>query len=235
LTDLGDRFFFKRVVILHFIQDCPFRSPIRQRVKRILERWFDSFIHLQLRLCRAACYHAAGDYSAEADDLAAIAHLATTTLENARLYEETLRANRDLERRMAERTAELEQRHAELAIINSVQESLAAQLDLQAIFDLVGDRIRDLLDAQVVNISIYDRAANLIHFPYARERGELQEIALIPLVCFRKQVIQTRRTLMINAEWSGARPNSAIPWYSPARPRNRRCLCHSPAPRRRLE
>ena len=55
-------------------------------------------------------------------------------LENARLFDETQRLFK-----------ESEQRAAELAIINSVQEGLAAQLDFQAIVDLVGDKIaRDL-------------------------------------------------------------------------------------------
>ena len=41
------------------------------------------------------------------------------------------------------------QRAAELAIINSVQEGLASKLDMQGIYDLVGDKIREIFDAQV--------------------------------------------------------------------------------------
>ncbi len=59
----------------------------------------------ELRSGRAASYHAVSDYPTEAEDLRAMTALATTALENARLYEQTLRANRDLERRVAERTA----------------------------------------------------------------------------------------------------------------------------------
>ncbi len=59
-------------------------------------------------------------------------------LENARLFDETTRL-----------LAETEQRNAELAVINSVQQALAAELDIQAIYDLVGDQIRDTFDAQV--------------------------------------------------------------------------------------
>lgn len=51
----------------------------------------------------------------------------STALQNARLLKET------------------EQRTAELAVINSVQEGLAKELDIQAIYDLVGNRIRELL------------------------------------------------------------------------------------------
>ena len=51
---------------------------------------------------------------------------------------------------------ETRQRNAELALINSVQEALAGELEPQAIYDAVGDRIRDVFDAQVVDIGIYD-------------------------------------------------------------------------------
>ncbi len=38
----------------------------------------------------------------------------------------------------------LQQRENELAIINSVQQALAAQLDMQGIYDAVGDKIREI-------------------------------------------------------------------------------------------
>ena len=53
----------------------------------------------------------------------------SVALENARLFDETQRLLK-----------ETEQRAAELAIINSVQEGLASRLDMQAIYDLVGDK-----------------------------------------------------------------------------------------------
>ena len=45
------------------------------------------------------------------------------------------------------------------------------QLDMQAMYDLVGDKIQEIFDAQVVDIGIVDREAGLIHFPYTIERG----------------------------------------------------------------
>lgn len=47
----------------------------------------------------------------------------------------------------------MEQRSAELALINSVQEGLSSKLEMQAIYDLVGDSLRDTFNAQVVMIS----------------------------------------------------------------------------------
>ena len=38
-------------------------------------------------------------------------------------------------------------------------------------YDLVGERLQEIFDAQVVDIGILDREASVIHFPYAIERG----------------------------------------------------------------
>ena len=67
---------------------------------------------------------------------------------------------------------ETRQRNAELALINGVQGAIAGELDPQAIYDLVGDKIRDVFDAQVVSISVYDEASGVLTFPYVIERGE---------------------------------------------------------------
>ncbi len=78
----------------------------------------------------------------------------SVALENARLVHET------------------RQRNAELALINGVQDAIAGELDPQAIYDAVGDRIREIFDAQVVSIRTLDEATGLMHFPYILERGE---------------------------------------------------------------
>src|SRR5436189_273597 len=65
---------------------------------------------------------------------------------------------------------ETRQRNAELALINSVQAALAGELELQAIYDVVGEKLRDVFDAQVVSISILDEASGLLQFPYVIER-----------------------------------------------------------------
>ena len=50
---------------------------------------------------------------------------------------------------------ETDERAAELAIINGIQQGLAAELDMQAMYDLVGDKIQEIFDAQVVDIGIF--------------------------------------------------------------------------------
>jgi PAS domain S-box-containing protein len=92
---------------------------------------------------------------------------------------------------------ETRQRNAELALINSVQEALAGELELQAIYDAVGDRIRDVFDAQVVDIGIYDETSGLLHFPYVIERGERFPDEPLELIGFRRHVMETREPLMI--------------------------------------
>ena len=67
---------------------------------------------------------------------------------------------------------ETRQRNAELALINSVQEALAGELEMQAIYDVVGDKIREIFDAQGVAIAILDETAAMVSFPYLVERGE---------------------------------------------------------------
>jgi PAS domain S-box-containing protein len=179
----------------------------------------DPLAEYELRLSRAACYHAAGDNIAEAGELATMARLAaslsgpdllallasqaTTALENARLYEELLRANRELERRVAERTADLEQRNAELAIINSVQQALASQLDLRAIFDLVGNKIGEIFNAHVVGIGIYDAAADRLTDVYAVERGaRLRTWEPYAPFGFRRHILETRQLVLVNEDYA---------------------------------
>lgn len=94
---------------------------------------------------------------------------------------------------------ELAQREAELSIISSVQEGLASHLDVQAIYDLVGIRIRDFFDAQVVMISTYDPVTNTVEHRYAYEKGEqIYFPGHHPPGGFRAQVIRTRKPVLVN-------------------------------------
>jgi sigma-B regulation protein RsbU (phosphoserine phosphatase) len=100
--------------------------------------------------------------------------------------------------RASELARELAEREAELAIINSVQEALASHLEVQAIYDLVGDRIRDVFKAQVVMISTYDRETETIEHRYAIERGQrVYAPGHLPIRGFRTQIVQTRRPVLV--------------------------------------
>src|ERR671924_1677536 len=86
-------------------------------------------------------------------------------LENAPLLEE----NQQL-RQM------LEERNAELTIIQSVQEGLASRLDVQGIYDLVGDKIRDIFRAQGAAIYLFDHMTQILETPYCflKQRFEIE-------------------------------------------------------------
>ena len=77
--------------------------------------------------------------------LTTLASSLSVALENARLFDETQRL-----------LTETNERAAELAIINSVQQGLAEKLDMQSMYDLVGDKIHEIFDAQSVDIGLYD-------------------------------------------------------------------------------
>ena len=96
--------------------------------------------------------------------LQTLANSMSVALENARLFDETQRLLK-----------ETEERNAELAVINSVQASLAAKLDMQGIYDAVGDKIRDIFDAQSVIIGLFDHTNQTRHFPYNWKRGNVSK------------------------------------------------------------
>ena len=61
---------------------------------------------------------------------------------------------------------------AELEIINSIQQGLQAELDFQAIVDLVGDRLKDVFNSQDLSIRWYNEKENAVHFLYEYEHGK---------------------------------------------------------------
>ncbi len=97
--------------------------------------------------------------------------------------------------------AQLRAREAELALLNSVQHGLASHIDIQAIYDLVGEKLRALFDAQVVMISSFDESANRTYTQYMIEKGERYYPPPGPLQGIARHVLRTRQPLLINARW----------------------------------
>ena len=112
--------------------------------------------------------------------LTTLAGSLSVALENARLFEET------------------RQRNAELTLINEVQRGLVENLDAQAMYDLVGDRLHDIFDAQIVDIGVLDPDGHVFHFPYTIERGERFPDKPMEVIGFRKHVIETKEPLLVN-------------------------------------
>ena len=65
----------------------------------------------------------------------------------------------------------LDQRNAELAVINSIQHGLATRLDFQGIIDLVGDKLREVLRTENIGIRWRDPKTNLVRYLYEYEHG----------------------------------------------------------------
>ncbi|HXX10251.1 MAG TPA: GAF domain-containing protein [Burkholderiales bacterium] len=82
-----------------------------------------------------------------------------------------LRFGNDLESKLTERAVELEQRTSELAVISSIQQGIASGLGFQAIIDLVGDKLREVLRFGDVQIVLWDASTSTAHAVYAFERG----------------------------------------------------------------
>ncbi|MBC7536288.1 MAG: GAF domain-containing protein, partial [Ferruginibacter sp.] len=106
--------------------------------------------------------------------------------------------HRELEKTVADRTVQLSQRVEELAVINSVQEGLVREMDMEGIYELVGEKIREIFNAQVIDIVTYDRAANQIEDKYAFEKGDRTLLKPRQPKGFRKHVIDTKELLMVN-------------------------------------
>ena len=134
--------------------------------------------------------------SSDASLLTTLANSMSVALESARLFDET---NRLLK--------ETEQRTAELSVINSVQEGLARELDIQGIYELVGEKIRGIFNAQVIDIVTYDKRTQLIEDRYGYEKGDRTLLGPRPLKGFRKYVFDTGKNLVINENLDAQRTN----------------------------
>jgi PAS domain S-box-containing protein len=93
--------------------------------------------------------------------LQTLANSMSIALENARLFDET--------QRLLEET---KQRNNELAILNSISESMSKTLDLGTVTRVVGDKVRDIFDADSVIIMLLEDQTDLIHFHYEYDKNE---------------------------------------------------------------
>ena len=126
--------------------------------------------------------------SADVEFMQAIANQTGIAIENTRHVAEVQRLLK-----------ETEQRASELSIINSVQQGLASKLDIQSIYDLVGNTFHTFFNAQVVVISAYDAQTDTVEHRYAIERGRrISWPGTHPPGGFRDEIIRTKKPFLVN-------------------------------------
>jgi signal transduction histidine kinase/CheY-like chemotaxis protein len=111
-------------------------------------------------------------------------------IENARLFNETQRLFK-----------ETEQRNAELAILNSVGEAMAKTLDVKTVTKIVGDKVRDIFNADVTSIRLLEAQTQMVFPMYEYDKGEggyVEYLQPFPLgTGMTSKIIQTRQPLLL--------------------------------------
>jgi GAF domain-containing protein/CheY-like chemotaxis protein len=128
------------------------------------------------------------DAFAESDArlLQTLAASMAVALENARLFAETQSLLK-----------ETEQRNAELAVINSIEQGIAGSLSFQAIVELVGDKLREVLRIDTIGIRWYDHQTRTAHFLYEIERGVRVTMAPVTASEARWQEVTSDRGVIV--------------------------------------
>lgn len=115
-----------------------------------------------------------------------LASQVATALQNARLFNQT------------------QQRAAELATINAINQVASSQLDLDTLVNAVGLRLMDTFNAHALYLCLYDESTNMMHFPFFREKGEPDVfISARPADehgGFAAQIIRSRQPLLLQLE-----------------------------------
>ncbi|MFO1303895.1 MAG: GAF domain-containing protein [Burkholderiales bacterium] len=127
----------------------------------------------------------------EARLVSTIASAMGVALENARLFDETQRLLK-----------ETEQRNAELAVINAVQDALAGNLDIQGIYEAVGEKMRDIFGGRDLGIRVFDHERGLVHFHYLVERGQRISLESKPIrdSGYTGHILRTGETIVVNRD-----------------------------------
>ncbi len=79
-----------------------------------------------------------------------------------KLHEQRL----ELEKKIQERTHEVQVQAEELTTVNQISQALASQLNLDDLIKLVGDQMRQVFKANIVYLAMLDKKNNTLNFPY---------------------------------------------------------------------
>jgi signal transduction histidine kinase/ActR/RegA family two-component response regulator len=96
--------------------------------------------------------------------------------------------------------AETRQRTIELETVNSVVQALASQLDLDALVGLVGERMRETFQADIVYVALLDPRTSRVQFPYFLERGErIVQPAIASYEGLTGRILSSGRPLLLHS------------------------------------
>ena len=65
-------------------------------------------------------------------------------------------------------------------------------------YEILGEKVHDAFDAQVVDVAILDRAGEHLRFAYSVERGVVQTVSDIPVIGARRRVLETQASLLMS-------------------------------------
>jgi hypothetical protein len=128
---------------------------------------------------RAVCFHALENPTGEAEELGKAVHLYGE--QTSLLLEE----NR--------------QRNAELAVINSIQDGLAARLDVHSIYELAGIQIAEIFPGHGVSLHSYDPATDMVEPMYVLEKGVRRYPLPLHPGPFGRRIMEANKPLMISS------------------------------------
>ncbi len=101
--------------------------------------------------------------------------------------------------------SETRQRLAELETIHAISLASASQLELPALLELVGARLRATFDVQGVYIALLDANENIVHIPYWVALDErLENRTIAPTQGLTGVILQSRQPLLINRDYEPA-------------------------------
>jgi len=122
---------------------------------------------------------------ADVDLLTVLANQGAAALENAAWA-------RTLEQRVADRTAEL-------TTINSISQDLVSELDLEAVLELVGEKIREIFDVETVYLALYDPGSARVNFGYNYYQGQrFHDMSIKYGEGLVSKIIETGQPMLIN-------------------------------------
>jgi len=126
--------------------------------------------------------------------------LLTTLAAQAAAALANLRMQAGLERQVAERTAALEQRAGELAVINSIQQGIAGEVGFEAIVELVGHKVCEVLRTRDISIRWWDEVTNLMHPIFVLEHGKRLYLKSSPPNKTTERILRHRESFVAHTE-----------------------------------